>query len=60
VVPLTRCRSYNYLPQPQAAVYSAQRTTRGGLLIAEATAVSTSGLGYISKQPGIWSEEQVE
>jgi len=33
LAPLTRCRSYGYVPQPHAAVYYAQRATRGGLLI---------------------------
>ncbi|RLM75240.1 hypothetical protein C2845_PM15G09380 [Panicum miliaceum] len=42
LAPLTRCRSYGYVPQPHAAVYYAQRATEGGLLIAEATGVSHS------------------
>ncbi|EFJ25413.1 hypothetical protein SELMODRAFT_173572 [Selaginella moellendorffii] len=59
LAPLTRCRSYGHVPQPHAAIYYSQRATQGGLLIAEATAVSPSGLGY-PHSPGIWSEEQVE
>ncbi|KAF6134424.1 hypothetical protein GIB67_012364 [Kingdonia uniflora] len=41
LAPLTRQRSYNNIPQPHAILYYSQRTTEGGLLIAEAT-------GYIS------------
>nr|CAB3484611.1 unnamed protein product [Digitaria exilis] len=59
LAPLTRCRSYGYVPQPHAAVYYAQRATKGGLLIAEATGVSPSAQGY-PDTPGIWSREQVE
>jgi 12-oxophytodienoic acid reductase len=44
LAPLTRCRSYNGLAQHHAAIYYAQRTTPGGLLIAEATAISEGGI----------------
>lgn len=58
--PLTRCRSYGCVPQPShAALYYAQRTTPGGLLIAEATGVSDTSNGY-PHTPGIWTQEQVE
>ncbi|WRX18720.1 NADH:flavin oxidoreductase/NADH oxidase [Theobroma cacao] len=57
--PLTRQRSYNNIPQPHAALYYSQRTTKGGLLITEATVVSESARGY-KDTPGIWSKEQVE
>ncbi|KAI3448364.1 hypothetical protein Pfo_005029 [Paulownia fortunei] len=57
--PLTRSRSYGNVPQPHAAVYYSQRTTRGGLLIAEATGVSNTAQGY-PRIPGVWTEEQVE
>ncbi|KAL6964473.1 putative 12-oxophytodienoate reductase 11 [Sarracenia purpurea var. burkii] len=57
--PLTRMRSYNNIPQPHAAVYYSQRTTNGGLLIAEATGVSDTAQGY-PETPGIWTTEQVE
>ncbi|KAJ1271154.1 hypothetical protein BS78_06G107100 [Paspalum vaginatum] len=36
-----------------------QRTTKGGLLIAEATGVSDTAQGY-KDTPGIWTKEQVE
>ncbi|KAJ1258589.1 hypothetical protein BS78_10G087400 [Paspalum vaginatum] len=59
LAPLTRCRSYGNVPQPHAAVYYAQRATRGGLLISEATDVSPTAQGY-PETPGIWTREQVE
>ncbi|KAK6915894.1 NADH:flavin oxidoreductase/NADH oxidase, N-terminal [Dillenia turbinata] len=57
--PLTRSRSYANVPQPHAIVYYSQRTTKGGLLIAEATGVSDTAQGY-PETPGIWTKEQVE
>ncbi|CAM6027149.1 unnamed protein product [Sphagnum balticum] len=59
LAPLTRCRAYNALPQPHAAIYYAQRTTPGCLLISEATGISESASGYPCT-PGIWSQEQIE
>jgi 12-oxophytodienoic acid reductase len=59
LAPLTSCRSYNGLAQHHAAIYYAQGTAPGGLLIAEATAVSEGGNGYPCT-PGIWTREQVE
>ncbi|XP_062225740.1 putative 12-oxophytodienoate reductase 11 [Phragmites australis] len=59
LAPLTRQRSFGYVPQPHATVYYAQRTTRGGFLIAEATGVSHAAQGY-PDSPGIWTREQVE
>ncbi|KAK8551129.1 hypothetical protein V6N13_119615 [Hibiscus sabdariffa] len=59
LAPLTRLRSYNNLPQPHAILYYSQRTTKGGLLIAEATDVSDTAQGY-PNTPGIWTKEQVE
>ncbi|KAG0615226.1 hypothetical protein M758_5G025000 [Ceratodon purpureus] len=60
LAPLTRCRSYGYVPQPShAALYYAQRTTPGGLLIAEATGIDETSQGY-PHTPGIWTQEQVE
>ncbi|KAL2477589.1 12-oxophytodienoate reductase 1 [Forsythia ovata] len=59
LAPLTRNRAYNNVPQPQAALYYSQRTTKGGLLIAEATGVSDTAQGY-RDTPGIWTKEQVE
>ncbi|MCO5575575.1 hypothetical protein L7F22_029377 [Adiantum nelumboides] len=59
MAPLTRCRSYGYVPQPHAALYYSQRASPGGLLIAEATGVSDTAQGY-PHSPGIWTEQQVE
>ncbi|XP_077231752.1 12-oxophytodienoate reductase 2-like isoform X2 [Tasmannia lanceolata] len=59
LAPLTRQRSYGNVPQPHAIFYYSQRTTKGGLLIAEATGVSDTAQGY-PETPGIWTKEQVE
>ncbi|KAF8411938.1 hypothetical protein HHK36_004496 [Tetracentron sinense] len=59
LAPLTRMRSYNNVPQPHAILYYSQRTTKGGLLIAEATGVSDTAQG-IPDTPGIWTKEQIE
>ncbi|KAJ1696772.1 hypothetical protein LUZ63_005284 [Rhynchospora breviuscula] len=59
LAPLTRVRSFNNVPQPHAILYYSQRTTPGGLLIAEATGVSDTAQGY-PDTPGIWTREQVE
>lgn len=39
--------------QPQAAGYYRQRTTEGGLLIAEATCITAEGHGYALQQDGV-------
>ncbi|CAN6475582.1 unnamed protein product [Victoria cruziana] len=57
--PLTRQRSYGNVPQPHAILYYSQRTTKGGLLISEATGISDTAQGY-PDTPGIWTKEQVE
>jgi hypothetical protein len=54
LAPMTRCRSYGNLPQPEAALYYSQRATAGGLLISEGTVISPDSLGY-PEIPGIWS-----
>ncbi|KAK8938885.1 putative 12-oxophytodienoate reductase 4 [Platanthera zijinensis] len=59
LAPLTRSRSYGNVPQPHAILYYSQRTTKGGLLITEATGVSNTAQGY-PNTPGIWTKEQVE
>ncbi|KAJ9676101.1 hypothetical protein PVL29_024886 [Vitis rotundifolia] len=59
LAPLTRQRSWNNVPQPHAILYYSQRTSKGGLLIAEATGVSDTAQGY-PDTPGIWTKEQVE
>lgn len=38
-------RSFNNLPQPNAAIYYGQRASEGGLMIAEATSISERGYG---------------
>ncbi|XP_059653567.1 12-oxophytodienoate reductase 2-like isoform X3 [Cornus florida] len=59
LAPLTRQRSFGNVPQPHAILYYSQRTTKGGLLISEATVVSDTGRG-VPDTPGIWTKEQVE
>ncbi|KAM1180931.1 hypothetical protein ACFX15_019390 [Malus domestica] len=56
---LTILRSYGNVPQPHAILYYSQRTSNGGLLIAEATIVSDTAQGY-PDTPGTWTKEQVE
>jgi len=62
LAPLTRNRSYGNLPQSHAILYYSQRATEGGLLIAEATGVSSDaqGMSLFPHTPGIWTKEQVE
>ncbi|CAI0556652.1 unnamed protein product [Linum tenue] len=52
LAPLTRQRSYGNVPQPHAILYYSQRTTKGGLLIAEATGISDTAQGIFFLQ--IW------
>ncbi|GFY92553.1 12-oxophytodienoate reductase 2 [Actinidia rufa] len=59
LAPLTRQRSFDNVPQPHAILYYSQRTTKGGLLITEATGVSDTAQGY-PYTPAIWTKEQVE
>jgi hypothetical protein len=59
MAPLTRCRSYNTIPQPHAALYYSQRATAGGLIITEATGISVTHQGF-PHTPGIWTQEQTE
>ncbi|KAK9095851.1 hypothetical protein Sjap_021348 [Stephania japonica] len=59
LAPLTRQRSYGNVPQKHAILYYSQRTSKGGLLITEATGVSDTAQGY-PDTPGIWTKEQVE
>ncbi|KAK1403693.1 12-oxophytodienoate reductase 2 [Heracleum sosnowskyi] len=59
LAPLTRMKSYENVPQTHAVLYYAQRTTKGGLLIAEGTVISDTAIGY-PNVPGIWKKEQVE
>ncbi|KAL9330396.1 hypothetical protein ACSQ67_000006 [Phaseolus vulgaris] len=59
LAPLSRSRSYNFVPQPHAVLYYSQRATKGGFLIGEASGVSITAQGY-PNTPGIWTREQVE
>ncbi|KAH6776635.1 12-oxophytodienoate reductase 1 [Perilla frutescens var. hirtella] len=59
LAPLTRQRSYDYIPQPHAVLYYSQRATKGGLLLTEGTGVSDTAQGFLHS-PGIWTDEQVE
>ncbi|KAL6180330.1 hypothetical protein ACLB2K_046994 [Fragaria x ananassa] len=59
LAPLGRMRSYGNVPQPHAILYYSQRTSKGGLLISEATGVSDTAQRY-TDTPGIWTKEQVE
>ncbi|XP_050252936.1 putative 12-oxophytodienoate reductase 11 isoform X16 [Quercus robur] len=59
LAPMGRQRSYGNVPQPHAILYYSQRTTKGGLLIAEALGISDTAQGF-SDTPGIWTKEQVE
>lgn len=45
LAPLTRMRSYNFTAQPHAILYYSQRTTKGGFLIGEASAISETAIG---------------
>lgn len=59
LAPLTRCRAFGNVPQPEhMALYYRQRATPGGFLIAEACAVSESARGY-PDVPGLWTHQQV-
>lgn len=57
--PLTRCRAdVNHVPTDLMKEYYTQRTTKGGLLITEATFISPTAGAY-PQVPGIYNEEQV-
>jgi 2,4-dienoyl-CoA reductase-like NADH-dependent reductase (Old Yellow Enzyme family) len=59
MAPLTRSRSGpERIPNALMAEYYQQRAS-AGLILTEATVVSTQGIGY-ADTPGIWSAEQVE
>lgn len=59
MAPLTRCRSVeNNVPNDLMATYYAQRAS-AGLIISEATQISTQGIGYPCT-PGIHTKAQVE
>lgn len=57
--PLTRARAgEKRIPNALMAQYYAQRAT-AGLIIAEATSITTQGVGY-ANTPGIWNKEQIK
>ena len=59
MAPLTRSRAVDRrIPNALMLKYYTQRAT-AGMILTEATAVSSMGVGY-ANTPGIWSEEQVE
>jgi N-ethylmaleimide reductase len=61
MAPLTRLRAArpSLAPRPLNAEYYAQRTTPGGLIIAEASPVMATGFGHPGV-PGIYSDDQVK
>jgi N-ethylmaleimide reductase len=61
MAPLTRMRAAkpSLAPRPLNAEYYAQRTTPGGLIIAEASPVIATGFGSPGV-PGIYTEQQIE
>jgi N-ethylmaleimide reductase len=60
MAPLTRMRAErdSFAPRPLNAEYYAQRATPGGLIIAEASPVASTGRGNPAT-PGIYSEAQI-
>ena len=59
MAPLTRMRAeVGDVPGELMAEYYAQRASKGGLIIAEATVVSRNGRGY-QGAPGIYADEQI-
>lgn len=59
MAPMTRCRSVqNNVPNALMATYYGQRAS-AGLIITEATQISTQGIGY-PYTPGIHTDEQVQ
>jgi 2,4-dienoyl-CoA reductase-like NADH-dependent reductase (Old Yellow Enzyme family) len=58
MAPLTRARSPERVPTETVARYYAQRA-QAGLILTEATSVSSLGVGY-ADTPGIWSTEQIK
>ena len=61
LAPLTRLRSdENHVPTDLQAEYYVQRTTKGGLLIAEATFINTRNAGAYPGAPVIYNQEQID
>ncbi|GAX72547.1 hypothetical protein CEUSTIGMA_g3.t1 [Chlamydomonas eustigma] len=59
LAPLTRCRCPGGVPTEMVAEYYGQRTTKGSLLITEATVIEPRGHGY-PNTPSIYSNEHME
>lgn len=59
LAPMTRCRALDNMPQPCHVEFYSQRTTRGGLLITEANAVSPQAIGF-PHSPGIFKDDQIK
>jgi len=57
MAPMSRRRSDNGIPSPSAPLYYGQRAG-AGLIIAENSAVTANGLGYLNA-PGIYNEAQL-
>jgi N-ethylmaleimide reductase len=59
MAPLTRMRSEaGDKPGSLMQLYYAQRASQGGLIVSEATVVSTNGNGYLGS-PGLYSDDQI-
>lgn len=60
MAPLTRCRAdVNHNPTPMMAEYYAQRAS-AGLIIAEATMVMEHNSSFGGREPGIYSQAQID
>ncbi len=60
MAPLTRCRAdENHNPTPMMAEYYAQRAS-AGLIIAEATMVMEHNSSFSGREPGIYSQAQID
>eukprot|EP00124_Ichthyophonus_hoferi_P002513 Ihof_evm7s174 gene=Ihof_evmTU7s174 len=60
MAPLTRCRSdIRGIPNALMAEYYGQRTTKGGLIISEASQISMEAQG-MNNTPGMYTEEMME
>ncbi|KAL6316194.1 hypothetical protein AAG906_017741 [Vitis piasezkii] len=53
LAPLTRQRSWNNVHQPHAILHYSQRTSKGGLLIGEATGCFDIDVGFLSLSPSL-------
>ena len=61
LAPLTRFRSdENHVPTDLQTEYYAQRATKGGLLISEATFINSRNAGAYPAAPGIYNQEQID